>query len=156
MTHFLRGILTIICVTASLQGLAQNQVYAKKIALVSYNDNVNSPLNQRERQQLEEVYADQLQRMVLSKPQRLKDIKDILRNRVKISLASENPKSQFAPLLSTVPVFNAYNKAVNRDAVFDRSNFNPLKYQFNFHGFGTSMYRVDHTDYIVTIMPIRR
>ena len=154
--YITRGIFAILFVTVSFNGFAQTNAKSRVIKGVTYNDNVNQPLTLKEKTQLTEVYGDQLQSLILNRPQRLKDVKDILRNRVKIGLASDNEKSRFAPLLSTVPLFKNYNTKLQRDGSFDKNNFNPLKYQFDFHGFSFSMFRIDNSDYVVMIIPQRR
>jgi hypothetical protein len=154
--YIFRGILTILFISISYQGFSQSKAYVKTVKAFTYSDNVSQPLTVKEKTQLKAVYGNQLQNLILDRPQRLKDVKDILRNRVEIGLASDNPKSQFAPLLSTVPLFNNYNTKLKRDDFFDKNNFNPLKYNFDFHGFSFSMYRIDNTDYVVMIIPQRR
>jgi len=156
MNHFSRGFLIIFLLTLTFNGFAQSKIGTRVVKPVTYNDNVNLPLSSQERDFLEEVYADKLDEYILSMPQRLRDVKDILRNRVKIEMASQNEKSAYMPLLSTVPLFDNYNKKITRDITFDKYNFNPLKYQFHFHGFGYQMFRIDNTDYVVTIRPQNR
>lgn len=156
MKYLLQGILTILLTTLSYSGFAQYIVKPRAVKVVTYNDNVNQPLTSQEMSFLVEAYGDKLEEYILNRPQRLRDVKDIIRNRVKIELASRNEKSAYMPLLSTVPLFTNYNSALERDVNFDKIRFNPLKYQFHFHGFGTSMYRIDNTDYIVIVKPQQR
>jgi hypothetical protein len=156
MKYLVRGVLTIFLTTLSFSGFAQSQVKSKVVKVMNHNDNVKQPLTSQEMDFLVEAYGDELDEYILNRPQRLKDVKDILRNRVKIELASRNEKSAYLPLLSTVALFTTYNSALKRDVNFDKNTFNPLKYQFHFHGFGTSMYRVDNTNYIVIIKPQQR
>lgn len=115
---------------------------------VTYKTNVKLPLNENEKNQLQEVYSIQLQELVLSNSQRLKDIKNILRNRVDVKRIPNFPKQ--TKLLSKVPLFNKYNEKLRRKR-FKVESFNPLKYQFNFFANGTEMYRVDKTDYYIII-----
>ena len=130
---------------------AQDQNNQQPLPLVNYNQNVEAPLKMAERQLLEEVYGDKLQEYVLSKPQRLKAIKDILRNRVEIKEIS-NPRDQKdCELLSEVSLFDYYVQDLKRDAVFNKNSFNPLKYNFEFYSRGTHMYRVDNTNYFIVI-----
>lgn len=156
MKYLVRGVLTIFLTTLSFSGFAQSQVKSRVVKVMNHNDNVKQPLTSQEMDFLVEAYGDELDEYILNRPQRLKDVKDILRNRVKIELASRNEKSAYLPLLSTVALFTTYNSALKRDVNFDKNTFNPLKYQFHFHGFGTSMYRVDNTNYIVIIKPQQR
>ena len=130
--------------------IAQSKNYKQPLAVITYNKNVNAPLTIIELNQLKEVYGDKLQQYVLNIPQRVNDIKNILRNRVKI-ITITNPKKQKGyKLLSQVSLFKAYNKNLTRE-VFSAQNFNPLKYNFNFFSRGILMYSVDNTDYFVII-----
>lgn len=156
MKYLLRGIFLTTILLSSFSGLAQAKSSPTAVELVKYNDNVNLPLSVKERGFLQEVYGDELQELILSKPQRLKDVKDILRNRVEIVLASQHEKSEYAPLLSSVPLFDNYNDQLEPDITFSKNGFNPLKYRFHFHGFGTSMYRIDKTNYVLIIKPQHR
>lgn len=133
--------------------LAQNQQRQNTTPLkeVTYGSNVNAALSAKEKLQLEEVYGDKLNDYVLSKPQRLKDIKHILRNRIEYKRIP-NPKDQKpCPLLSEIPLFNNYVPDLKRDQLFNPETFNPLKYQLNFYARGSYMYRVDNTDYFILI-----
>lgn len=133
--------------------LAQNNQKQNRLPLkhVTYGDNLDAPLTIKEKQQLEEVYGDKLQELVLTKPQRLKDIKHILRNRVEYRQIS-NPRDQKpCPLLSQVSLFNNYMPNLKRDVAFNPQTFNPLKYNFNFYARGSYMYRVDNTNYFIII-----
>lgn len=132
---------------------AQSNNQNQPLPIVQYKANVDAPLSSFERQQLEEVYGDKLNSYILSKPQRLKAIKNILRNRVEI-LEFSNPQDQKeSKLLSEVSLFNYYVPELKRDLVFNKNNFNPLKYNFSFYSRGASMYRVDNTNYYILIKP---
>ena len=79
------------------------------------------------------------------------DVKHILRNRVEIIELPDKDLSSFTNL-STVPLFNHYNKGLSRDPMYNASTFNPLKYQFNFHSReGSKTYRFDNSQYLVII-----
>ncbi len=130
---------------------AQSKRYKQALTVVNYNDNVNAPLTMKERNQLKEVYGDKLQQYVLNRPQRLKDIKNILRNRIEIKMISNIKDQKRCPLLSEVPLFNYYVKSLARDISFNPQNFNPLKYNFEFYSIGSYMYRVDNTNYFIII-----
>lgn len=123
----------------------------RKQKTVNYNNNINNPLSASELALINEVYGSTANKNVLSKPQRLKDIKNILRNRVEIKNVP-NPSDQKAcTLLSEVPLMDYYVNNLQRDTNFNPQNFNPLKYLFNFYGNGTHMYRVDNTNYFIII-----
>jgi hypothetical protein len=55
------------------------------------------------------------------------------------------------PRLSQIPLFNKYNPSLQRDAAFDPTNFNPLKYDLEFFAPTDKVYRVDGSDYILFI-----
>jgi hypothetical protein len=118
--------------------------------IVKYTANIKAPLTHKENVQLQEVYGDMLQDYVLNNPQRLKDIKNILRKRVSV-VEIPNFNKEVA-LLSQVPLFNNYNKKLRRKR-FNKDTFNPLKYNFEFHSKGTKIYRVDRTNYYIVIKP---
>jgi len=156
MKYLVRVVLTLFLTSLPFNGFAQSKVNPRVVKIITYNDNIKQLLTAQEMDFLVETYGDKLEENILSRPQRLKDVKDILRNRVKIELASSNEKSAYVPLLSTVPLFTNYNSKLERDVHFEKNRFNPLKYQFHFHGFGTSMYRIDNTNYVVIIKPQQR
>lgn len=76
-----------------------------------------------------------------------KNIKDILRNRVQILTKRFYP-SEKLPKLSSI--INS-----NLPQIFNKNNFNPLLYDFDFESFESQIYRVDGTDYIINIIPRR-
>ena len=75
------------------------------------------------------------------------NIKDILRNRVQILTKRYIPNEKFAKLSS---ITNS-----NSSQIFNKHNFNPLLYDFDFESFESQIYRVDGTDYIINIIPKR-
>jgi len=119
---------------------------------VKYKDNVKAPLTAKERSMLEEVFVDKLDKYVLSNPQRLKNFKHLLRNRIEIK---EMPRliqhSEKYSLLSEVGLFNSYNKALKADSSFNLNTFNVLKYNLEFYSNGTKIYRIDNTNYFIVI-----
>ena len=140
-----------LCLFLAHSSYSQTKQIKQTLTTVNYGDNVDAPLTTTEMQQLQEVYGDKLNDYVLSKPQRLKDIKHLLRNRIEIKLIS-NPRDQKkSVLLSEVPLFNYYQQDLTRDVSFSPQNFNPLKYLFNFYSLETHMYRVDNTNYYIII-----
>ena len=141
-------ILSVLTVNISFSQKNQKQ---KPLQHVVYNDNVDGPLTDKELQQIIEVYGEHAEDDILSKPQRLKDVKHILRNRVEIVEHPGKDLSSFANL-STVPLFTYYNKNLSRDVSYNASTFNPLKYQFNFYSReGSKTYRFDNSQYLVII-----
>ncbi len=122
----------------------------KSLTHVVYNDNVNAPLSNTELQFINDVYGDNSDD-ILNNSNRLKDVKNILRNRVEIMYLPGKDLSSFVNL-STVPLFNSYNKSLTRDAFFNEATFNPLKYQFNFHSRDENKtFRFDNSQYLIII-----
>ena len=131
--------------------IAQNDLKKHNEWVTHYPSNVDLPFSKSELNKLEEAYGQNLNDQILERPVRVKDIKDILRNRVDIY--HENIKDvSTIPLLSNVPIFNIYNHKLNRP-VFNRNNFNPLLYNFNFFSKTKQIYRVDNTNYLIVIKP---
>ncbi|NQX86650.1 MAG: hypothetical protein HRT67_12235 [Flavobacteriaceae bacterium] len=151
MQRLIPLIVLFLCAFLSSNTNAQSLKKRQPLPLVKYNSNVNKPLTSAETAMLREVYGAALETDILSRPQRLKDIKNILRNRFEI-IEISNPRDQKkCTLLSEVALFDAYVKTLKRDVVFDMATFNPLKYNFSFYALGTHMYRVDHTNYFIII-----
>ncbi|GAA0741692.1 MULTISPECIES: hypothetical protein [Flavobacteriaceae] len=140
-----------VCVCFMTFYSANSQNIKPSISLIKYNDNVNAPLNSKELKQINEVYGDKSNEYVLNRPQRLKDIKNLLRNRIEIKLISNPNDQKQCPLLSEVPLLNYYVSDLRRDTVFNPQTFNPLKYLFNVNGLSGEMYRVDNTNYFIII-----
>ena len=117
--------------------------------IVDYPDNIRLPFTNLEIQKLKYIYGDQLKKYVLDKPSRVKDIKHILRNRVVIQNEDVKDISNY-PLLSTVSIFDVFNNSI-QFPLFDKENFNPLIYNFNFNSKTRLIYRVDNTNYLIVI-----
>ena len=117
--------------------------------IVDYPDNIRLPFTNLEIQKLKYIYGDQLKKYVLDKPSRVKDIKHILRNRVVIQNEDVKDISNY-PLLSTVSIFDVFNNSI-KFPLFNKDNFNPLIYNFNFNSKTRLIYRVDNTNYLIVI-----
>lgn len=143
--------ITILFCCFALNVDAQSKSYKQPLTIVKYNDNVNLPLTSKELSQIQEVYADKTNEYVLSKPQRLKDVKNILRNRVQIVNIPNIHDQKPCKLLSEVSLFDAYVDNLERDVFFNKNTFNPLKYTFDFYSRGGYMYKVDNTNYFIII-----
>ena len=131
--------------------IAQNDLKKHNEWVTHYPSNVDLPFSKSELNKLEEAYGQNLNDQILDRPVRVKDIKDILRNRVDIY--QENIKNvSTIPSLSEVPIFDIYNYRLNRP-VFNRNDFNPLLYNFNFFLKTKQIYRVDNTNYLIVIKP---
>ena len=129
--------------------IAQNDSNNQKGWITQYPSNIDLPLSQDELLKLDKAYGDELKSQILNRPVRLKDIKDILRNRVFIY--KENIKNlSKIPLLSNVAIFDIYNSKLRRP-IFRKNDFNPLLYNFNFFSKTKQIYRADNTNYLIVI-----
>ena len=121
------------------------------LEVVSYDDNVNTPFTADEMLQLKEVYGASLDKEILSRPNRVLSMKNLLRNRIVIKNLPNLKDHKKYILLSKVPLFDAFVTTLERDSVFNPQEFNPLKYVFSFYSLGEHFYRVDGTDYYIYI-----
>lgn len=142
----------VFMLTLSTYNVKAQAVTKKHSTHVFYASNVKAPLTAKELKMLKDVYADQLDKEVLNRPQRLKDIKNILRNRVEIVDYNNKDLSSMVKL-SSIPLFNIYNKALTRDAFFSPENFNVLKYNLPFYIKKRVTYHIDNSTYILSIIP---
>lgn len=135
-----------VIVSQSIPSLDQDM-----ITLIKYGDNINAPLTSKEKAQIDEAYGDKADEYIYSNGQNLKLMKQLLRNRIKIS-QTDNPnflkKGKF---LSEVPLFDYFNKTIKREAVFNLETFNPLCYRLDFFSKGNYFYRIDNTNYYIEI-----
>lgn len=146
-------ILYVFVILFSLNSFNAEAQSTKKQALtvVKYRDNVKAPLNSNELRMLREAYADKLNDFVLSKPQRLKDFKNLLRNRIVIKKITSITDASKYKTISQAGLFDSYNKSLTVDTGYNPSTFNPLKYNLQFFGRGSAMYRIDNTDFFIII-----
>ncbi len=121
------------------------------LPVVTYDSNVDAPLTTKELKFINEVYGDKTQEDILNHPQRVKDIKNILRNRVTYRRVDNPAKFKECKSLSEVPLFDDYVVDLDRDIVFNPETFNPLKYEFNFYSRSGEHYKVDNTNYYIFI-----
>jgi len=130
---------------------AQNNIKTQTDWITHYPDNINLPFTNSELAKLKMAYGDELENQILDRPVRIKDIKDIFRNRVIIYQENIKGLSKI-PLLSQVPIFNIYNNKFSRP-IFNVNDFNPLLYNFNFFSKTKQIYRVDNTNFLIVIKP---
>jgi len=103
---------------------------------------------------IREVFADQADSLVFGKSvQRLKLITSFF-NRISIKSVPEYRGKKFK-LLSSLPLIDKYNRKLKRDAVFNPETFNALKYEFNIASKDKQIFRIDRTDYIIIISPLK-
>ncbi len=142
-------ILIMFLTVFSVQSQSNSQ---KPLEVINFKKNVEAPLTANEIQMLKEVYSHNLQAEILSRPQRLMFIKDILRNRVEYFQLNGKDLSKIKPL-SQIKLFNTFNNDLVRDRVFNKETFNPLKYLFRFYGRQGELVHVDYTNWIIKIKP---
>lgn len=130
---------------AQKKGLSDN--------VIKYPDNVNEPLTLKEKSYINVVYGNYANDFIYNNAHRLKTFKNILRNRV---VVEHYPKKDLSnvPKLSSVLLVNAINTKLQKELSFNPSNFNALKYSFNFFSNDSvKHYHVDNTQYLITIYP---
>lgn len=141
----------LLCLLVFNLSNAQIDVTEQTFESVKYHENVNTSLTKKELSQIQEVYGDMTETLILDHPQRLKDIKHLLRNRIEIYTVDDLGKQKQTKYLSEVPLFTKYNQNLKRDAEFHLETFNPLKYSLAFFGKGTYIYRIDNTNYFIQV-----
>ena len=129
---------------------AQEKILSE-VTPITYKDNIKTPLNSEELLMITEVYGDYILQYVLDKPEKLKSVKNILRNRVKIYEENIKDLSDLNKL-SQVALFDTFNNKLKRDIPFKPNTFNPLKYDFNYNSRDKSKrYKVDNTNYVIVV-----
>lgn len=132
----------------------QNITYLNQdLQPIRFNSNTKTSLNNAELVKLKEVYGAALKTEILDRPTRVLTIKEILRNRVILREITDPNKQKPCPKLSEIPLFDAFVSTLKRDVVFNPNTFNPLKYDFRYHRPGYQLFRVDNTNYFITIKP---
>ena len=142
-------VMLLYCIATPI--IAQNSTDLEPLPLVEYKSNVNAPITVQERALLVEVFGDQLNTRVMARPNYLRALKDILRNRVQIVQYNQPENYKVTANLSEVSLFDYYVPNLKRDVAFNTKTFNPLKYNFDFFKRGASIYRVDGTNYFILI-----
>lgn len=118
---------------------------------VNYGENVEEPFTAKELSMLKEVYQDKLEIYVLSKPNRVKDFKHLLRERIYILEHSVSKDLSVYKSFLDLPLFNTYNANLQKGFKDTISNFNPLIYQFPWHSNEDVTYWIKGTKYTITI-----
>lgn len=105
---------------------------------------------------LPEITAVYGETWIANNPEAVAALEDCFANRISylIETLTENDKY---PLLSSFPLMNRYNPgivAINYSQ-FDPNTFSPITYNLPFFSSQTQVVRVDGTDYIIVIEPIK-
>ena len=115
--------------------------------IIELGESVTNPLTNQEIRFIKSALGEEAYYRIINFKALEKNIKDILRNRVQILTKRYFP-SEKLPKLSSITNSNS-------SQIFDKYNFNPLLYDFDFESFESQIYRVDGTDYIINIIPKR-
>ena len=115
--------------------------------IIELGESVADPLTKQEIRLIKSALSEEAYHRIINVKALEQNIKDILRNRVQILTKRYFPSEKF-PKLSSITDSNS-------SQIFNKHNFNPLLYNFDFESFESQIYRVDGTDYIINIIPKR-
>ena len=115
--------------------------------IIELGESVSNPLTNQEIRFIKSALGEKAYYRIINIKALEQNIKDILRNRVQILTKRYFPSEKF-PKLSSVSNSNS-------SQIFNKYNFNPLFYDFDFESLESQVYRVDGTDYIINIIPKR-
>ena len=115
--------------------------------IIELGESAANPLTKQEIRFIKSALSEEAYYRIINVKALEQNIKDILRNRVQI-LTKKYFTSEKFPKLSTISNSNS-------SQTFNKHNFNPLLYDFDFESFESQIYRVDGTDYIINIIPKR-
>lgn len=143
-----------ICLMTSVLNAQVSKLSNKEGADKTLGDRYSSQQIERF---IREVFLEHADALVLENNDsgRLALITGFLNHRFEIQYKPEFSGKKF-DLLSSIGLSNKYNLNLKRDlTVTDKYLFNPLKYNLPMHARNKLIYRVDNTDYILTILPIK-
>ena len=115
--------------------------------IIELGESVTNPLTNQEIRFIKSALGEDAYYRIINIRALEQNIKDILRNRVQILNKRYVPSEKFLKLSS---ITNS-----NSSQIFNKNNFNPLFYDFDFESFESQVYRVDGTDYLINIIPKR-
>ena len=115
--------------------------------IIELGESVTNPLTNQEIRFIKSALGEEVYYRIINIKALEQNIKDILRNRVQILTKRYFPSEKF-PKLSSISNSNS-------SQIFNKYNFNPLFYDFDFESLESQVYRVDGTDYIINIIPKR-
>lgn len=145
----------LVCLLFVVSGLLSAQQLE---GYVYFPNNVEEPLTSLEKKKIREAYKNNTS-FVYDNPAMLKNIKDLMRNRIKVFYLSPQKANgskayKNAILLDTVPLYDVYNKNVQHDITYNERTFNVLKYQLDFYPKKREIYKLG--DYYITVLPQKR
>ena len=141
--NMLKKIFIFIFILSTLSTFTQNKKGNNWI--IDFNENVNKPFTVTESNNIIEAFGEESFTRIKKNTVLEKNIKDILRNRVKV-LIKEFQANENIPKLSSI-------YEINFPTRFTKQEFNPLVYDFDFNDKKNQIFRVDKTDYIIIIKP---
>ena len=103
---------------------------------------------------IREVFVDQADVLVLNSTSGRFELIEKFLYRFKMVNQPQYAEKKY-PLLSSLPLLNKYNPNLSRDRIVNPNTFNPLKYHFPMVSKKKEIYRVDNTDYVIIIEPIK-
>ena len=115
--------------------------------IIELGESVSNPLTNQEIRFIKSALGEKAYYRIINIKALEQNIKDILRNRIQILTKRYFPSEKF-PKLSSISNSNS-------SQIFNKYNFNPLFYDFDFESLESQVYRVDGTDYIINIIPKR-
>ena len=120
---------------------------------IVFNSNTSSEFTSDELEKLQAVYGAALKTEILERPSRVLAMKEILRNRITVKEIIDPRQHKPCPMLSEIPLFDAFVSKIERDVVFNPVTFNPLKYDFEFHKPAIQRFLVDGSNFYIIIKP---
>lgn len=122
---------------------------------VHFPDNVNAPLTSKEKANFEQVYGKDAT-FVMQKPSLLKNLKDLVRNRVEVievpyEKAQGSEDFRNAKDLSMTELYTVFNQNLTNDMQYSAQSFNILKYAINFFPEKKEYYKLGN--YYISILP---
>ena len=109
------------------------------------NKNLDYPFTNQELSFIDNAFDNETLKRINKIKALEKYVKDILRNRVQI-LNKKYQRNENLPKLSSVRGSITTKK-------FNKNNFNPLLYNFDFDSQKTQIYRVDGTNLVINVIP---
>lgn len=146
-----KALFIFVLILMPLGMFSQQSNQKQPVPLAKFNDNVKLPLTANERAQIIEAYGESADKLVFNNPHRLKSIKHILRNRVRVEWITDEKNKKPCPKLSEVINSLPLDAKSKINTVFNPANFNPLIYGFQFYSRAAAMYQVDNTNYYIII-----
>lgn len=125
---------------------AQEVIYESKQTIVKSNPNLEDEF-------IISVFGDN----VVKGSQHHKNLIDLLQNRIEFTkLVKSSDSDKDYPNINQVPLFDKYDKSITRDTTFDSNTFNVLKYDLIFFSTFTKIYRINNTDWVIIIKPVKK